>query len=87
MNTDQFRKDFRDALFCLINDKGWTYTKTAERCGIEYQSLKAYLSGRALPKAENVRKLCDGFHVDPYTFIFPEWVRGRKEIDNVDPDF
>lgn len=87
MTTDQFRKDFRDVLFYLINEKGWTYTKTAERCGIEYQSLKAYLSGRAMPKAENVRKLCDGFHTTPSTFIFPEWIHEKEDIDNVDPDF
>lgn len=87
MNTDQFRNDFRDVLFFLINEKGWNFTKTAERCHIDYQSLKAYLSGRALPKAENVRKLCDGFHVTPSTFIFPEWIRLKENIDHVDTDF
>lgn len=87
MNTEQFRKDFRDVLFHLIQEKGWNYQVTAERCGIEYQSLKAYLSCRAMPKAENVRKLCEGFHVPPSTFIFPEWIRDKEDIDYVDPDF
>ena len=62
MNTDK-EKTFSEILSALMKERKYTQTKLAELMEIKQNQISEWLSGKAKPGYDNLRKLAQVFEV------------------------
>ncbi len=62
MNTDK-EKTFSEILSALMKERKYTQTKLAELMDIKQSQISEWLSGKAKPGYDNLRKLAQVFEV------------------------
>lgn len=62
MNTDK-EKAFSEILSALMKERKYTQTKLAELMDIKQSQISEWLSGKAKPGYDNLRKLAQVFEV------------------------
>lgn len=62
MNTDK-EKTFSEILSALMKERKYTQTKLAELMEIKQSQISEWLSGKAKPGYDNLRKLAQVFEV------------------------
>ena len=73
MNTDK-EKTFSEILSALMKERKYTQTKLAELMEIKQSQISEWLSGKAQPGYDNLRKLAQVFKVSAdYLFMLTDY--------------